>query len=80
MPVADWMYFTQAPPTDQRVTAGTSDAAAKKAGQFLARNAEGDGGSTFPVWVLPVGAIPEQFMVTVTTTVSRAVTVAPTIP
>lgn len=76
--MAEWVFLTGAPPTEQVVTAGTADAAARKAGAYVARNMEGDGASTFNVWVLGGPAL--EYDVVVETKVNRTVTVTPTPP
>jgi hypothetical protein len=72
-------YIIASAPFDpaQRVTAPDSTAAAQKAGQFVAKGLEGDGQSTFPVWVMQIAAAPEAFDVTATATVNRSVVVTP---
>jgi hypothetical protein len=62
---------------DQRITATDSTDAATKAGRFVARGMEGDGQSTFPVWVMQVASAPEAFDVVATATVNRSVSVTP---
>lgn len=74
--MAEWVFLTNAPPAEQVVTAANADAAARRAGAFVARNMEGDGASTFNVWVL--GGPAQQFDVAVETKVNRTVTVTPT--
>jgi len=62
---------------DRSVTAQDSVAAAKKAGQMIAKDMEGDGVRTFSVYLLRVPDPVERFEVTVTASVSRDVAVAP---
>lgn len=74
----EFVFLTESPPAEQRATATDAAAAARRAGQFVARNMEGDGSSAFSVWILS-GPV-QQFDVTVDTRVQRTVTVAPTPP
>lgn len=76
--MAEFVFLTESPPPEQRVTAADAAAAARKAGQFVARKMEGDGSSAFSVWIL--GGPTQQFDVAVETRVQRTVTVAPTPP
>lgn len=74
--MADWVVLSAAPTGDQIVTAPTIDAAARKAGQAIARRYEGDGSAVFTVWVLGGPAV--SYDATVTVNVQRTVVVAPT--
>lgn len=76
----DYIFSRTPIPVDQRVIAADSLAAAKKAGQVFAKGMEGDGQSTFAVYVLRVPDPVEQFDVTVTATVKRDVVATPTPP
>lgn len=67
-------------PPEQFVNATDSTAAARKAGLFAARALEGNGESTFPVFVVQAAATTEQFDVTATATINRSVTVVPHTP
>ena len=62
-------------PPDQFVDATTNQIAAQKAGRYGARGLEGDGESTFPIYLLEVVAPPQRWDVTATATVNRNVTV-----
>jgi hypothetical protein len=72
-------YIVASAPFDpnQRVNAPDSTTAAQKAGQFVARGMEGDGQSTFPIWVMQIASAPEAFDVVVTAAVSRSVVATP---
>lgn len=72
-------YIVASAPFDpnQRVTAPDSTGAAQKAGQFVAKGMEGDGQSTFPVYVMQIAAPPEAFDVVATSSVSHSVVVTP---
>jgi hypothetical protein len=72
-------YIIASAPFDpaQRIAATDSLAAAQKAGQFVARGLEGDGQSTFPVYVMQIASAPEVFDVVATATTNRSVSVTP---
>jgi hypothetical protein len=72
-------YIVASAPFDpnQRVNAPDSAAAATKAGQYVAKGMEGDGQSTFPIYVMQIASAPEAFDVVATATVNRSVTVTP---
>jgi hypothetical protein len=72
-------YIVASAPFDpnQRVTAADSATAAQKAGQFVARGMEGNGQSTFPIYVMQIAAAPETFDVVATSSVAHTVTVTP---
>jgi hypothetical protein len=76
--MADWVFLTAAPPAAQVVTAASADAAARRAGAYVARNMEGDGSAAFSVWI--INGVAQQFDVVVETRVNRTVTVTPTPP
>lgn len=74
--MAEWMFLTTRPPTDQKVTATNSAAAAKQAAKVLSRSFESEGTATLKIWI--VGGPPEEFDATITTTVAHDVSATAT--